>query len=83
MDINSQIERITAACYQQKDSAACGYIEEFIPELFGFLQKFQTEGENEKASLVLEIIKHIMAAMEAKDYVLVADYLKFELSPLL
>lgn len=81
MDFSAQIDRIAEACYQQRDNEACSYIEQFLPELMGYIQKCQSNGEAEKAGQIVNVLKYVMSAMEAKDYVLVADYLKFELEP--
>lgn len=83
MNIVEQIERITTACYQQKDNDACRYIEQLIPELMAYIAKCQEQGENGKAGNIVEVLKYIMGAMEAKDYVLAADYIKYELVPIL
>ncbi len=83
MEISGQIDRIAEACYQQRDNEACSYIEQFLPELMGYIQRCQAEGHAQKAGEIVNILKYVMSAMEAKDYVLVADYLKFELAPTL
>lgn len=70
------ISLVTDACYMQKEQDACTYMCELIPELSRLAETFPEAG-------VEIIIGEALKAMENRDYVLLADILKYELTEMI
>lgn len=80
--LEEKIEKMAEACYMQKEQEACRYMNELIPDLMGLIEA-APETEDEPGvltkSILMNIISQALNAMEQKDYILLADIMKYEL----
>ena len=70
------LERICIAFYQQKGQDAYMMFQQMLPQILNHLE---SKGKNQG----IMILKQILDEVEKQDWVMVADYINFELIPIL
>ena len=75
-DIEKNIDKVSNLYYQDREDEAGSILQNLIVNLTAFVDNLDDE---EKINEILEKLREALKAMEDKDYVYLADLLKYEI----
>lgn len=75
-DIEKNIDKVSILYYQDREDEAGSIMQNLIVNLTAFVDNLDDE---EKINEILEKLREALKAMEDKDYVYLADLLKYEI----
>ena len=75
-DIEKNIDKVSNLYYQDREDEAGSIMQNLIVNLTAFVDNLDDE---EKINEILEKLREALKAMEEKDYVYLADLLKYEI----
>ncbi len=75
-DIEKNIDKVSNLYYQDREDEAGSIMQNLIVNLTAFVDNLDDE---EKINEILEKLREALKAMEDKDYVYLADLLKYEI----
>jgi hypothetical protein len=78
MELATMIQTFRNQIFENKISSAMGS----LGEIFGELIKIARDKENTASGIVSKVVLHLEAGLQNKDYLLLADILTYEISPL-
>lgn len=81
-EIKEEIQNITTAFYQRKDSEAYESLNIFIEKMIEFMRKLDSI-TNEYTKTMNLILSEVLKALQEKDGVLIADILRYDLNRIL